>query len=106
MARHDHLPTFHERPRERCRLEAVAFYRVFRFHDDNNHVRKAVTLMVVTVWGILEIINAAPGLVAGEVMLPSEFAWLRLFVGLLLARMWDIELTNFTDATLRGDDSE
>lgn len=101
MPRHDAIPPFHERPRERCRLEAHAFYRVFRFHDNNNHVRKAVTLMVVAVWGILEITIATD-----MAMVPDSLTWLRLFVGLLLARMWDIELNSFTGATLRDDGEE
>jgi hypothetical protein len=74
----------------RVRVELYCFLLIFRFHDNNNHLRKAVTIMVVLVWAVLEISIA---LNLGSV--PDSLSWLRLFVGLLLARMWNIELNSF-----------
>lgn len=68
-------------------------YLVFRFHGQNNHLRKAVTLLVVIVWATLEV-----GAAFDLATLPGEFLYLRLFVGILLGKMWDIEFQTFADA--------
>ena len=82
-----------QRPMRYLLAQAYCGYLVFRFHGDNNHLRKAVTLLVVIVWGVLEI-----GAAFGLATLPSEFLYLRLFVGILLGKMWDIEFQTFADA--------
>ena len=84
------VPRFRENFWHRVRVELYCFFLIFRFHDNNNHLRKAVTIMVVIVWAVLEISIA---LNLGSV--PDSLSWLRLFVGLLLARMWNIELNSF-----------
>lgn len=84
------IPRFRDDISRRLYVELYCFYLIFRFHDHNNHLRKAVTIMVVFVWAVLEI-----GLAFELARVPEPLSWLRLFVGLLLARMWNIELNNF-----------
>lgn len=89
------VPAFSDDIRQRLYAEVFCFYLIFRFHDYNNHLRKAVTLMVVFVWGTLEVLRA---LEIGT--MPESMSWLRLFVGVLLARMWNIELDSFASAAV------
>ena len=90
-------------PVARLKAEAYTFARVFVFHDDNNHIRKAVTLLAVAVWVALEV-----GSAYGLATLPDGFWYLRLFVGILLGRMWNIEVNSFAEMALPkdGDDAE
>ena len=88
-------------PLRRLKAEAYCFARAFYFHDQNNHLRKAITLLVVIVWMALEI-----GAAYGWATLPEHFLYLRLFVGVLLGRMWDIEVNSFAGTVFSDTDRE
>jgi hypothetical protein len=60
------------------------------FHDENNHGRKLLTILVVAVWAALEV-----GAGFGVARLPDQFIFLRVVVGVLIGRMWGIEINNF-----------
>lgn len=96
-------PRFHDAFARRCRIEAVALYLTFRFHDGNNHIRKALTLMLVTVWGIVTIGLTFEGIQTVE---PPFYGILTAIVFLIVGRMWDIEVENFTNATIRTEDGD
>lgn len=82
--------SFLDAPLARVRAELYCLYLTVRPHPDNNHARKAGTLIVILVWGVLEV-----GSAFGAANLPSQFTFLRLFVGVLIGRMWGIEINNF-----------
>ena len=79
---------------------------VFVPHANNHSTRKAATITVVLAWAILEILNAAPGLVAGQVNLPPQFYLLRLFVGILIGRMWGIQFNSIAGVDLAYSDND
>lgn len=60
------------------------------FHPNNSHGRKAGTILVVGVWAAIEV-----GAAFGYATLPNQFYFLRLVVGVLIGRMWGIEINNF-----------
>lgn len=82
--------SFSERPLDRVRAELVCLSLAFRPHANNSHARKAGTILVVGVWAALEL-----GAAFGVAMLPEQFTFIRLFVGVLIGRMWGIEINNF-----------
>ena len=88
-------------PFRRLVAELYCLSLVFRFHRDNDHTRKAATLVVVVVWGAIEV-----GAAYGVATLPSEVWYLRLAVGILVGRMWGIQVNNVAGVGLSygGDD--
>ena len=97
--RRDPTMPFADAPLKRLYAEVYCFVLTFVFHDGNNYLRKAITLMVILVWMTLEI-----GSAFGYADLPSQFWYLRGFVGLLLGRMWNIEINSFADLKLPDED--
>jgi hypothetical protein len=65
------------------------------FHNGNSHSRKLATIVVVAVWGSIEL-----GAAFGYANLPGQFNVLRVFVGVLIGRMWGIEFQNFAGLEL------
>lgn len=86
----------------RLLAELYCLLLVFVPHRYNNTTRKLATLVIVITWATLELINAAPGLVTGEVHLPNQFYLLRLFVGILIGRMWGIQFNSIADYQMGG----
>lgn len=82
--------SFGDAPGRRVYAEAVCLWRTFVFHAENHDGRKLATLVVVGVWALLEV-----GAAFGVAELPEQFTFLRLFVGVLIGRMWGIEINNF-----------
>lgn len=82
-----------------CELYCLALTLVF--HDGNNHGRKALTILIVAVWALVEV-----GAAFEYATLPDQFFFLRLVVGVLIGRMWGIELNNFAgvEFTYQEDD--
>lgn len=86
----------------RLAVELYCLLLVFIPHRHNNTTRKLATLVVVATWAILEILNAVPAF-AGEVILPKEFFLLRLFVGIVIGRMWGIQFNSIADYSISND---
>jgi len=70
--------------------EIYCLFLTFVFHPDNDDVRKFGTLVVVGVWALLEV-----GSAFGYATLPDQFFYIRVFVGILIGRVWGIEFNNF-----------
>jgi len=81
---------FRDSPVKRSLVEVYCFLLTFWFWEDNNNGRKGMTLLIVLVWAALEV-----GAAFGYAELPSQFSFLRLFVGILVGRMWGIQFNNF-----------
>lgn len=81
---------FRDAPIRRLLAELYCLYLTFIFHPNNDHGRKAATLGVVGVWGLIEIGGAY-----GYATLPDQFYFLRLLIGAMVGRMWGIEIDNF-----------
>lgn len=81
---------FRESPLRRIAAELYCLALTFIFHPNNDHQRKFATLLVVGVWGAIEV-----GAAFGTATLPEQFYFLRLVVGVVLGRMWGIEINNF-----------
>lgn len=94
-----HKP-FRERPGRRIAAELYCLALSFWFHPNNNHGRKAATILVVGVWAAIEV-----GAAFGPADLPNQFSFLRLFVGVLVGRMWGIEINNFAGVEFGYSDS-
>lgn len=77
-------------PLARLRAELYCLWLAFRPHENNHDIRKAATLVVVGVWAAIET-----GSAFGAASLPDQFLFLRLVVGVLIGRMWGIEINNF-----------
>jgi len=90
VSREDVRRGFFEDPVRRLRAELYCLWLTFIVHEENNDARKAVTLVVVGVWGIMEV-----GSAFGVAELPNQFYLLRVVVGVLIGRMWGIEINNF-----------
>lgn len=90
VSRDDARASLFKHPRRRIAAELYTFSLVFRFHVDNNDGRKFATLLVVGVWAALEV-----GAAYGFASLPNEFYFIRIFVGILIGRMWGIQFNNF-----------
>jgi len=88
------LPWSHA-PIKRFWAEMYCFALVFWFHADNHDGRKAITLVVVLVWAAIEL-----GAAFGYANLPSEFFFLRIVVGIVVGRMWGIQITNVAGVEL------
>lgn len=82
--------SFSDRPLRRVYAEAYCLWLTFVFHPDNHDGRKMVTLVVVGVWGLVEV-----GAAFDYATLPDQFLILRIVVGVLIGRMWGIEINNF-----------
>jgi len=82
--------SFIQAPLRRTTAEVYCLWLTFRPHPDNNHGRKLATLAVVGVWAALEV-----GAGFGYAELPDQFYFIRLVVGVLIGRMWGIEINNF-----------
>jgi hypothetical protein len=97
--------SFRDAPVRRIAAELYCFYLTFRFHPDNDDIRKFGTLIVVGVWGAIEVGNAFDLATP-----PDQFFYLRLAVGVLIGRVWGIEINNFAgiefsmDGDSDGDD--
>lgn len=81
---------FRESPLRRIVAELYCLLLTFVFHPHNDNQRKAATLLVVGVWAAIEI-----GAAFGTATLPEQFYFLRLVVGIVIGRMWGIEINNF-----------
>jgi len=88
-------------PLRRLVAELYCLSLVFRFHTDNNDGRKAATLLVVLAWAAIEV-----GAAYGVATLPNEVWYLRIAVGILIGRMWEIQINNVAGVGLSygGDD--
>lgn len=86
---------FADAPRRRAKAEALALCRTLFFHEENNNIRKGATIAIVGVWAVIEA-GAAFDLATP----PEQFFYLRLFVGLLVGRMWGIEINNIAGIEL------
>jgi len=82
--------SFSDAPRRRIVAELYCLLLTFVFHPDNDDVRKFGTLVVVGVWAVVEV-----GAAFGYATLPDQFFYLRVFVGILIGRVWGIEINNF-----------
>lgn len=91
---------FSDSPGRRLKAEAYTFLLTFLFHDNNNHLRKALTILLFGVWAILYTANSLDSV---AVTLPDSFEFLTLFVGIVIARMWNIEFNNFAQLPGMGD---
>mgnify|MGYP000420908895 CR=1 FL=1 len=89
---------FGEAPLRRVKAELLALFRTVVFHDENNNVRKGATIAIVGVWAVIEAGSAFD--VATP---PDQFFYLRLFVGILVGRMWGIEINNIAGVDLSFD---
>jgi len=87
-------------PQGRVVAEAYCLLLTLVFHDGNSHGRKLLTILVVLVWGVLEV-----GAGFGVARLPDQFVFIRVVVGVLLGRMWGIEINNFAGIEFQFDDS-
>lgn len=92
-----------EAPLRRAYAEAYCLTLTLVFHERNNHGRKLATIAVVAVWATIEL-----GSAFGAADLPSQFNFIRLFVGVLIGRMWGIEFQNFAglELTYSNDDDD
>lgn len=101
----DARQSFADAPRVRLYAELYCFLLVFVFHSRNNHLRKAVTLLLVIVWGVITI---GLSFDAFHVSSPPFYGTLTAAVFLILGRLWDIELTNFAQVGMQssGDDED
>lgn len=90
-------------PLRRLYAELYCLWLTLVFHDGNHHGRKALTILIVGVWALLEV-----GAAFGYAHLPEQFYMLRLGVGILVGRMWGIELNNFAgvEFTYNGNRSD
>jgi hypothetical protein len=98
--------SFTDAPLRRAWAEVYCFVLTFVFHDGNNDGRKAGTIVIVGVWAMIEV-----GAAFGYASLPDQFFFLRIVVGVLIGRMWGIEINNFAGvefayASDGGNDSE
>lgn len=82
--------SFADAPIKRTWAELYCFWLTFVFHADNDDGRKAATLLVVVAWAGIEA-----GAAFGYATLPDQFFFLRVVVGVLIGRMWGIEINNF-----------
>jgi len=90
-----------ESPIRRLLAELYCLSLVFRFHTDNNDGRKAATLLVVLAWAAIEV-----GAAYGVATLPNEVWYLRIAVGILIGRMWEIQINNVAGVGLSYNNSD
>jgi len=102
MALYMHSPTqqdartgWLQAPLRRAYAELHRLGLTLVFHNGNSHSRKLATIVVVAVWGSIEL-----GAAFGYANLPGQFNVLRVFVGVLIGRMWGIEFQNFAGLEL------
>lgn len=90
-------------PLRRAYAELYCLALTLVFHNGNSHSRKLATIVVVAVWGTIEL-----GAAFGYANLPGQFNVLRVFVGVLIGRMWGIEFQNFAglELTYGNDDDD
>lgn len=91
------IPQWRDDPVGRLRVELFCLFLVFRFHGRNNHLRKAVTIMLVFVWAVVTLaltFNAVPA------KAPPYYAVLTAFVWAIVGRMWDFEINSFSDVVI------
>jgi hypothetical protein len=90
-------------PLRRVYAELYCFALAFVFHADNHHGRKAATIVVVGVWAAIEV-----GAAFGYASVPDQFLLFRVVVGVLVGRMWGIEINNFAGVEFNhsGDDGD
>mgnify|MGYP000075917202 CR=1 FL=1 len=89
------VPQWSSDPLGRVRAELFCFMLVFRFHGQNNHLRKAVTIMLVFVWAVITLALTFDAIPAET---PPYYAVLTAFVWAIVGRMWDFEINSFSDA--------
>jgi len=92
---------WHRQPLRRAYAELYCLLLTVVFHDGNNHGRKALTILLVVAWAAIEV-GAAYGLAT----LPDQFFVLRLVVGLVIGRMWGIEMNNLAGVEFSYSDAE
>lgn len=90
VSRDDARCSFWHNPVRRTVAELYCFALVFKPYNGNSHERKFGTILVVLVWAALEL-----GAAYGAADLPNQFFYIRLFVGVLIGRMWGIQFNNF-----------
>lgn len=81
---------FSDAPLRRTYCEVYCLALTFVFHAENSHGRKLATLLVVGAWAAIEV-----GAAFEYATLPEQFYFLRLVVGIVVGRMWGIEINNF-----------
>jgi len=97
----DARTSFTESPRRRISAELRCFLLVFWMYETNNDSRKAVTILAVAVYALLEL-----GAAFGYANLPAEFFYMRLFIGILIGRMWGIQFNNVAGLSFEPINSE
>jgi hypothetical protein len=90
VAREDIRRSFTDAPVRRTAAELYCLTLVLRPHANNSDARKAGTIILVGVWALIEV-----GAAFGVAALPEQFFFLRVLVGVLIGRMWGIEINNF-----------
>jgi len=90
-----------QNPGSRLRAELYTLWLTFRPHKDNHDGRKAITILVVGVWAVMEV-----GSAFNYATLPDQFFFIRVVVGVLIGRMWGIEINNFAGLEFDYTDSD
>lgn len=90
VSREDARASITERPLRRLVAELYCLSHVFVPTEANNNARKVGTVLVVLAWAMIEV-----GSAYGVAELPEQFFYIRVFVGVLIGRMWGIQINNF-----------
>lgn len=90
VRREDIRRSFTDAPVRRAVAELYCLWLTFVPHPNNNDARKAGTLLLIGVWAAIEV-----GAAFDVAALPEQFFFLRVIVGVLIGRMWGIEINNF-----------
>lgn len=90
VTRDDALAPLLSEPFRRLKAELYCLFLTLVPHANNHDGRKAMTILVVGVWAILEV-----GSAFNLATLPDQFFMLRVVVGVIVGRMWGIEINNF-----------
>lgn len=101
-------PTDLQRPIARAPIarlwaELYCLGLTFVFHGGNNHIRKAVTLLLFAVWGGITVGLSFESV---SVVQPPFYSVITGLVFLIIGRMWDIEVDNFATMPTGQDDGD
>jgi hypothetical protein len=91
-----------DQPLKRIYAELWCLFWAMVPHEGNHKARTLGTLAVVLVWGSIEV-----GAAFDYATLPNQFFFLRLVVGVIIGRMWGVEINNFAGVEFAyGDGSD
>lgn len=99
IERRDVRRSFRVSPVRRAVAELYCLLRTFTTTEDNHDSRKYATVLVVAAWATIEV-----GAAFRVANLPDQFLFLRLVVGVIVGRMWGIEVNNFAGVEFRYDE--